>query len=121
VVRAYVAALGRLAMERFRIRPATKVDAGLLSEWRNDESTRKMSRTKDLVEWDGIPAATFRIDGEEISYTVASDHRNRGIAKLMLKEVSSRFGRLCAHGYADNEPSIRVARSVGLDVVIIDG
>jgi GNAT superfamily N-acetyltransferase len=70
---------------------------------------------------DGVPVATFRIDGEGISYTVAPDHRNRGIAKLMLKEVSSRFGRRCAHVYADSEPSIRVARSVGLDVVIIDG
>jgi hypothetical protein len=52
---------------------------------------------------DGIPAATFRIDAEDISYTVAPDHRNRGTAKLMLKEVSPRFGRLCARVYADNE------------------
>jgi hypothetical protein len=70
---------------------------------------------------DGIPVATFRIDGEGISYAVAPDHRNRVIAKLMLKEVSSRFGRLCAHVYTDGEASIRVARSVGVDVVIIDG
>ncbi|MBR0694883.1 GNAT family N-acetyltransferase [Bradyrhizobium lablabi] len=131
------------AMDRFRIRPARKDDARLLFEWRNDESTRNMSRNKDVIAWDdhvawldrrlGLaqpnlfifeldekPVATFRIDGEDVSYAVAPEHRNRGIARLMLNEVRARFGCLRAHVYADNELSIRVARSAGLDVVIID-
>jgi RimJ/RimL family protein N-acetyltransferase len=130
-------------IDHFQIRPATKDDARLLLEWRNDESTRKMSKHKGLVGWDdhlgwldrrlkmdhpnlfvfevdGMPVATFRIDGNDLSYTVAPEHRNRGIAKLMLNEVRSRFGCLRARVYADNVSSIKVARSAGLDVVIMD-
>lgn len=73
-----------------------------------------------IFELNQEPVATFRIDGEDVSYTVAPEHRNRGVAKMMLNEVRSRFGCLRAHVYADNEPSIRVARSAGLDVVIMD-
>jgi len=36
----------------FNIRPATKDDASLLFKWRNDESTRRMSKNKDYVQWD---------------------------------------------------------------------
>ncbi|WP_063707824.1 GNAT family N-acetyltransferase [Bradyrhizobium centrolobii] len=130
-------------MSDFRIRPATKDDARRLFEWRNDESTRTMSKNKDVVEWDehlgwldrrlkmnkpglfifeldGEPVATFRVDGEDVSYTVAPEHRNRGVAKLMLNEVRARFGCLRAHVYSDNEPSIRAARRAGFEVVIID-
>ncbi len=102
-----------------------------------------MSKNKDAVDWsdhlgwlerrlglaqpnlfifelDEEPVATFRIDGEDLSYTVAPGRRNQGIAKLMLNEVRSQFGRLRAHVYADNVPSIRVAQNAGMDVVIID-
>jgi RimJ/RimL family protein N-acetyltransferase len=130
-------------VEHFRIRPATKDDARLLYEWRNDESTRRMSKNKDLVQWDehqawldrrlkmvdanlfmfevgAEPVATFRIDDNDLSYTVSPQHRNRGIAKLMLSEVRLRFGCLRAQVYADNLASIKVARSAGMDVVIVD-
>jgi RimJ/RimL family protein N-acetyltransferase len=131
-------------IDRFQIRPATMDDARLLFEWRNDESTRRVSKNKDLIQWDdhlgwldrrlrmdqpklfvfeadGQAVATFRIDGNDLSYTVAPEHRNRGIAKHMLNEVRSRFGRLRAYVYSENVPSIRVAQSAGLDVVIVDG
>jgi RimJ/RimL family protein N-acetyltransferase len=130
-------------IDRFQIRPATRDDARRLFEWRNDESTRSMSKNKDLIQWDdhlgwldrrlkldqpnlfvfeadGQPVATFRIDGMDLSYTVAPEFRNRGIAKLMLNEVRSRFGSLRAHVYSDNVPSIKVAQSAGFDVVIVD-
>jgi RimJ/RimL family protein N-acetyltransferase len=130
-------------VDHFQIRPATMDDVRLLFEWRNDDLTRRMFKNKDAVRWDdhldwldrrlkmdrpnlfvfeldGKPVATFRIDDNDLSYTVAPEHRNRGIAKLMLTEVRSRFGRLRAQIYSDNVPSIKVARSVGLDVVIID-
>jgi RimJ/RimL family protein N-acetyltransferase len=130
-------------VEHFRIRPATRDDARLLYEWRNDESTRRMSKNKDLVQWDehqawldrrlkmadvnlfvfevgAEPVATFRIDGNDLSYTVSPQHRNRGIAKLMLSEVRSRFGCLRAQVYADNLASIKVAQSAGMDVVIVE-
>jgi RimJ/RimL family protein N-acetyltransferase len=125
------------------IRPASRDDARLLFEWRNDESTRRMFKNKDVLRWDdhlgwldrrlklddpnlfvfeadGLPVATFRIDGRDLSYTVAPEHRNRGIAKLMLNEVRTRFGRLRAEIYADNLPSIRAAHDAGMEVVIID-
>jgi RimJ/RimL family protein N-acetyltransferase len=130
-------------MVDYHIRPVTRDDVRLLFEWRNDESTRKMFKNTDAVHWDehvrwldlrlkmdcpnlfvfemdGEPVATFRIDGRDLSYTVAAQHRNRGIAKLMLKEVRRRFGRLRAEIYSNNLPSIRAAQSAGLEVVIID-
>ncbi|MCK1511868.1 GNAT family N-acetyltransferase [Bradyrhizobium sp. 190] len=130
-------------IDRFQIRPATRDDARRLFDWRNDESTRNMSKSKSLIPWedhlgwldrrlkmdqpnlfvfevDGQPVATFRIDGRDLSYTVAPEHRNRGVAKLMLNEVRSRFGSLRAHVYSDNVPSIKVAQSAGMDVVIVD-
>lgn len=64
--------------------------------------------------------ATFRIDENNLSYTVAPQHRNRGIAKRMLAEVRSRFGRLRAEVYAENIASIRVAQNAGMDVVVLD-
>jgi RimJ/RimL family protein N-acetyltransferase len=129
--------------DQFNIRPATKEDARLLFEWRNDESTRRMFKNKGCVQWDehlnwldrrlkmecpnlflfeenGAPVATFRIDGGSLSYTAAPEHRNRGIATVMLKEVRSRFGRLRAEIYSDNLASITVAREAGLEVIIID-
>lgn len=127
----------------FSIRPATRDDAELLFEWRNDASTRSMFKNKDYVQWEdhlnwldrrigmehpnlfvfqenGMPVATFRIDDRDLSYTVAPEHRNRGIAKVMLREVRSRFGRLRAEIYSNNLASIAVARDAGLEVVIID-
>lgn len=130
-------------MDRFVIRPATKADAALLFEWRNEPSTRAMFKSKEPVVWedhsawldrrlamdepnlflfelDGKPVGTFRIDAGDLSYTVAPECRKRGIASLMLKEVRSRFGRLRAEIYADNLPSIRAARNADLDVVILE-
>lgn len=130
-------------IDRYQIRPATRDDARRLFDWRNDESTRNMSKNKGLIPWedhmgwldrrlkmdqpnlfvfevDGQPVATFRIDGRDLSYTVAPEHRSRGVAKLMLNEVRSRFGSLRAHVFSDNVPSIKVAQSAGMDVVIVD-
>lgn len=130
-------------MGRFAIRPATKADAALLFEWRNEPSTRRMFKSKETIAWedhlawldrrlameqpdlflfelDGVPVATFRIDAGDLSYTVAPEYRKRGVASLMLKEVRSRFGRLRAEIYADNLASIRAARNADLDVVILE-
>ncbi len=130
-------------MIEHQIRPATKDDVRLLFEWRNAESTRGMFKNTDAVRWDdhvdwldrrlkldrpdlfifemdGKPVATFRIDDGDLSYTVAPEHRNRGIAKLMLNQVRQRFGRLRAEIYSDNPYSIRAATNADLEVVIID-
>ena len=80
------------------IRPAKFGDARQLFEWRNDQLTREMSKTANPVLWDehvewltrqlvreepglfiaesdGAPVGTIRIDGDEVSYTVAPEHR----------------------------------------------
>lgn len=128
--------------DRFRIRLATKDDARLLYEWRNDESTRSMSKKKEQVHWDehlkwlnsrlsmeqpnlfifevdGDPVGTFRIDEKNVSYTVAPNRRNEGIAKKMLTEVRARFGRLRAQIYAQNVASIKAAQTAGLEVAVL--
>lgn len=73
-----------------------------------------------IFEMDGDPVATFRIDSEDVSYTVAPSRRGEGIAGTMLSEVKSRFGRLRAQVYARNDASIKVAQKAGLEVVILD-
>jgi RimJ/RimL family protein N-acetyltransferase len=130
-------------IDHIKIRPATENDVDLLFKWRNDEQTRRMSKNNAPVPWDehlawldrrlkmsrpnlfvfemgGQPVATFRIDDKDLSYTVAPEHRGRGIAKLMLNEVRLRFGCLRAQISSANVPSIKAARTAGMQVVIID-
>jgi RimJ/RimL family protein N-acetyltransferase len=126
-----------------QFRSATFDDARQLFKWRNDETTRAMSRSTDAVEWDGHvkwlksrlgrPRAdiyiaevdghaigTFRIDGDEVSYTIAPEYRRRGLCTTMLKMVANEHGRLRAEIFRRNVPSIRAATTAGLEVVLID-
>lgn len=126
-----------------RYRPATIDDARMLFDWRNDQLTREMSRNSDPVDWSshqgwisarlarpnpmlfiveqaGKPVGTFRVDGEEVSYTVAPDMRRRGIGTSMLMLVSDNFGALKAEIFRRNEASIRAATAAGLEVILID-
>ena len=88
------------------MRPATKADARLLHEWRNDPEARRASRNMDWVPWEvheawlarmlespacmiriveegGRPAGVVRAersgDHWELSWTVAPSARGRGI------------------------------------------
>jgi RimJ/RimL family protein N-acetyltransferase len=131
-----------LSTKALSIRPATMDDAEMLFQWRNDELTRSMVRNPDLVAWDGHidwltrrlamdPAhlyialheltaiGTFRVDGDEISYTVAPQHRNRGNGFLMLSCARKIFGPLRADIFARNRPSIRIASRAGFRVNIM--
>ena len=123
-------------------RTATMDDSDLLFRWRNDDLTRRMSKNTDAVQIEGHvawlqrrlstdrphlyvafdpePVGTFRIDGDEISYTVAPDKRGQGIAKAMLTEARKCFGPLRAEIYRRNEASIAAAKSSGMIVHIID-
>ena len=126
------------------IRPAHIDDARTLFDWRNDPLTRAMSRNDAPVAWEahlawltdrlarpepglylahffGRPSGTFRIDGDEISYTVAPEARGSGFGLLMLRHVKDNFGPLRAEIYARNKASIRIAERAGLHVHIIDG
>ena len=118
-------------------------DADLLLQWRNDPLTREMSRNSSLVqknehmEWlsrqlakvppalfvaelDELPVATFRIDGDTISYTVAPSHRGKGLATALLKQVHNLHGPLNAEISRTNVASARAARGAGMNVVFID-
>lgn len=92
------------------LRPVTMNDAKMLFEWRNDPETRANSRKTAPVPWeehckwlreslanpkrellvaeiDGVPVGRARIDrGEEteMSWTVAPDHRGKGVGKAMV-------------------------------------
>ncbi|MCY0094719.1 GNAT family N-acetyltransferase [Hoeflea ulvae] len=99
-----------------QLRPATPDDAQRLFDWRNDDVTRQMSVSPDPVDWDGHVAwlsarleraapglyiaeadtgdavGSVRIDGDEISYTVAPAHRGKGVATAMLVLARAEFG-----------------------------
>jgi RimJ/RimL family protein N-acetyltransferase len=125
-----------------KIRPATLHDAKLLLDWRNDPLTRAMSRNSDPVQWDthvtwltgrlarsnpqlyiatvdDHPVGTFRVDADEISYTVAPDSRGRGFCRAMLREAREMFGPLRAEIYEQNVASIKAAEQAGMLVCVL--
>lgn len=124
------------------IRAATMDDARRLFEWRNDPLTRAMSFSSEEIEWDRhvswlerrlsqekpnlyiaemrtVPIGTFRIDDDEISYTVAPQHRRNGLATAMLVEARHLFGVKRAKIKPENIASIRAAKSAGHEVIIL--
>lgn len=123
------------------IRPATLEDAQLLFDWRNDPLTRAMFKNSGVVLWDthinwltqrlsrldphlyiaeiGVPVGTFRLDGDEISYTVAPEARGKGIGSAMLLKVREMFGPRRAEIFERNVASIRIAERAGMLLHII--
>jgi RimJ/RimL family protein N-acetyltransferase len=123
--------------------PATMDDAEPLFDWRNDPLTRAMSRNQDPVTWDshvdwltrrlsqpsphlymafldGRRIGTFRVDGDEISYTVAPEHRGKGLGEAMLRKAREMFGPLRAEIFVRNIASIKIAERSGMIVHLID-
>jgi spore coat polysaccharide biosynthesis predicted glycosyltransferase SpsG/RimJ/RimL family protein N-acetyltransferase len=108
-----VAALERTVAPTLRARAATVTDAELLHGWRNDEATRRWSRSSEPVPWvdhllwlegslaredrlllvieqAGVAVGTVRWDREddgswEVSITVAPEHRGRRLAGPILR------------------------------------
>jgi len=124
------------------IRLATRDDAQLLLAWRNDPLTRAMSKSLHEVQWDehvrwlnsrltriephlyiaeidGAPVGTIRIDGDEISYTVAPEHRGRGYATEMLRWAHAQFGSLRAEIKPENVASVKAAERAGHKVELL--
>ncbi|WP_396652665.1 GNAT family N-acetyltransferase [Microbacterium sp. AK031] len=101
----------------FAVRPAEIGDARLLFDWRNDESARRQSRTREALEWDthrswlqeaitdphrklliveseNEPIATVRWDRRapidwEVSVTIAPQHRRKGYGRRVLSEAEA--------------------------------
>jgi RimJ/RimL family protein N-acetyltransferase len=124
------------------VRCATQSDAERLFMWRNDPLTRASSRTTSAVGWDehvawltkrlgrlrpdlyiaevaGAAVGMVRIDGDEVSYTVAPEHRGKGYATQMLEWVRCQFGVMTAHVKPENHASIRAAERAGHRVVLL--
>lgn len=121
-------------------------DARRLFDWRNDPLTRAMSRDSSEVEWeghrawlertlngtarslfviesDGVPAATSRLDfGEEteFSFTIAPEYRGKGLSVAMAALALAQASDCVADIRADNIACQRVMRSAGM-VLIADG
>ncbi len=114
----------RLEAATIKLRPATKDDANVLLEWRNDETTRAMSLTSQVVtseehvaflakalgsserriyiaEREGRTIGTIRLDLHpastfEVSLTVAPKERGKGYAHSLLREAEAEAVRLGA-------------------------
>jgi RimJ/RimL family protein N-acetyltransferase len=121
-----------------QLRPATIEDAAMLLRWRNDPETRansvhtaviqladhigwfgeslKNSARKILIaEEHGISLGTVRIDGaKELSWTVAPEHRGKGVGgRMVALAVSSLHGSIAAVVKATNTPSLRIVQHLG--------
>lgn len=128
-------------MEQFRL--ATFGDIPLLHAWRCDPVTAASSRRGalplDVFEAEitarlsgkepklfvyekprGTPVGTFHIEGTEVSYTVAPEHRRKGHATAMLTKAMEWFGPLDAEIKRGNVASIRAAEKTGHRVHLID-
>jgi ribosomal-protein-alanine N-acetyltransferase len=125
-----------------RLRAATRDDAKLLLEWRNDQRTRLASQRSDeiqeadhldwlsrslanvnrmlmIAEEEGVPVGTVRADYSEgtyeLSWTVAPGARGRGIGKAMVALfVAELPGELFANVKKANAASARIAEAAGM-------
>lgn len=123
-------------MNFMEIRLANIADAKRLFDWRNDPLTRAMSRNNEPIAWDqhlawlttrlGRPepklfiamvgdheVGTFRIDEDEISYTIAPDSRGYGFGCEMLTRAREMYGQLRAEILDRNSASIKIAERAG--------
>ncbi|WP_144223207.1 GNAT family N-acetyltransferase [Mesorhizobium amorphae] len=125
-----------------KLRPASIDDAQLLFDWRNEPLTRAMSVNTEPVAWDdhvkwlstrlarpepglyiceddGIPCGMVRIDNDEISYTVDTGFRGKGLATKMLILARHQFGSKRAKVKRSNEASAKAATKAGHTVEYI--
>ena len=128
--------------ETVELRAAQPEDAQLLFEWRNDPITRAYSKTSRPISWEehvvwyaqslgnpdrlifvamanGEPVGVIRGDREQagwvLSWSIGSEHRGRGLLKLMIVAIFPHIsGVVRAEIKADNNASIRAARSAGM-------
>lgn len=126
------------------LRQATIDDAPLLLFWRNDRETRKASHNTEVItpkehkEWLkntisnkekqlyiyeelNTPVGTARIEilgnnSCELSWTVAPEHRGRGVAKRMLENLMNvvECKQIFAEVKENNKASQRIAESIGM-------
>ena len=119
-----------------KLRLATMDDALLLYRWRNDPTTIAGTWSNREVGWmehvgwlssrigsanpvyifeDGaIPIGTAHVDaGGYLGYTIAPEHRGRGLSTLMLRQIRDKHGALTCEINIENKKSISAAQSAG--------
>ena len=124
------------------LRKAKSSDKDILYEWRNHSdtrsaslNTRKISRAEHeswfnkslanpdrsiyIAEENGCPIGTVRADcythGIELSWTVAPEHKGRGVGKRIVSEAASRITEpLRAKIKTGNIASVRIAEYAGM-------
>lgn len=123
------------------LRPATRNDWQLLLDWRNDKETRHNSHHTDVItpdahrawlvsviesdtrhlyilEDNGVPVATGRADYEgtcyELSWTVSPQHRGKGYAKELVKQMAALHRPVRAEIKEGNTASVKIAEGIGL-------
>ena len=127
---------------RLTLRPVREADAALLLAWRNDPETRANSRRQHPLTWaeltvappgahreifvaeeDGIPIGQathdYRQDDCELSWTVAPEHRGRGVGTAIVAAAvaAARARLLIAVIKPDNAASARIAERIGFTPV----
>ena len=128
--------------ENITLRLATMDDSPLLLQWRNDQQTRRQSRSTlkvkqmehltwlnealndstvrlFIVELEGQPAGTVRakknLDIWELSWTVAPFFRGKNIGFLAVKSLINQLtGTIRADVKMNNTASIRIAEKLGM-------
>lgn len=126
------------------LRVAASTDWAFLFRLRNDPLTRAMSANSlptsldKHLEWlDSViyshfppyiaqitntPVGVVRADSnDELSWTVAPEYRNQGIARLMLKEFIFHSSGIKYHARIKqaNRPSIRLAESLNIPFIFV--
>ena len=127
---------------RLRLRAATREDAEMLLQWRNDQRTRlasqqsgeideahhqdwlasslaNVNRMLMIAEENGVPVGTVRADyregAYELSWTVAPDARGRGVGKSMVALFITELpGDVYANVKKANDASARIAEAAGM-------
>ena len=128
--------------EKIKLRPATKQDADILLEWRNDPETRKASHNtleiqrSDHLSWlsrtlgnpkrrlyvaeennepVGIVRADFADGVWELTWTVSPIARGRGVGKQMVAVLANEISEpIRAEVKTGNTSSARIAEHVGM-------
>lgn len=129
------------------LRKASMGDAQILFDWRNDPVTRAASHQgaplvyEEHVEWlnrtlannrrrlyvvelDGAAVGTLRADlGDvtELSWTVAPQHRGRGLGTRIVQAALAMHSPARAEIKAGNVASIRIAERAGMRLEKVEG
>ncbi|MDB4510177.1 UDP-2,4-diacetamido-2,4,6-trideoxy-beta-L-altropyranose hydrolase, partial [Akkermansiaceae bacterium] len=134
------------------LRDVSLKDEDILFKWANDPDIRKYSCSKNRIpleehkKWlkkklseadclflmmmfDDCPAGVFRLDYQSdeyvISYSLGSQHRGKGLGRLLLSSgiresfKKDRIGAIVGYVAIDNKPSLKLFRGLGFTEYLV--